>query len=134
MLSIIKLFYRPSNYDPYFNLSPLLPPNWPKTILMQNLDIYLCLKNVLLCNFSLYVSKVWKIFIKIHNKVMPNFDIDATANDCWNCQTVIEQVSILPTFYKQLLLTQIPKAQKDSQIIKQYLLVLLGSACVKAAS
>ena len=36
--------------------------------------------------------------------------------------------SISPTFYKQLLRAQIPKAQKFSSFI-----ALLGSACVKAA-
>ena len=39
--------------------------------------------------------------------------------------------SILPTFYLQLLHTQIPKAQKDSQL--KYHFPLLGSAGVKAA-
>ena len=39
--------------------------------------------------------------------------------------------SISPSFYDKLLHTQIPKAQKDSQI--KQLFELLGPACVKAA-
>jgi len=40
-------------------------------------------------------------------------------------------VSISPTFHKQLLLAQIPKAQKDDNF--NVFFVLLGSGCVKAA-
>jgi len=39
--------------------------------------------------------------------------------------------SILPTFYKQLLLPQIPKVQKDTVDMTVFF-VLLGSAFVKA--
>ena len=41
------------------------------------------------------------------------------------------QLSISPTFYKQLLRAQIPRVQKDSQV--EQLFALLGSALVKAA-
>ena len=57
---------------------------------------------------------------------------------CFVCQAVAkpEQVaireSISPTFHAQFLRSQIPKAQKDSQL--KQLFVLLGSASVKAAS
>ena len=48
-----------------------------------------------------------------------------------NCGPIlIHQVPISPTFYAQLLCTQIPKAQKDSQV--KQLFSLSGSACVKA--
>ena len=40
--------------------------------------------------------------------------------------------SISPTFYKQLLLAQIPKAQKKTVKFSSFI-ALLGSACVKAA-
>jgi hypothetical protein len=40
--------------------------------------------------------------------------------------------SILPTFYEQLLRTQIPKVQKNTVKLSVFF-ALLGSACVKAA-
>ncbi len=43
----------------------------------------------------------------------------------------LDQGSISPTFYDQLLHVQIPKGQKDSQVISVILGTLVGSARVK---
>jgi len=45
----------------------------------------------------------------------------------------LDQGSISPTFYDQLLHVQIPKGQKDSQVISVILGTLVGSARVKTA-
>ena len=57
---------------------------------------------------------------------MNSFDLSGKINAI----IVFRSSPISPTFYKQLLRTLIPKAQKDSQI--KQLFVLLGPACVKA--
>ena len=48
----------------------------------------------------------------------------------WTGNDSEEQVSFSSTFYEQLLLTQIPKAQKDSYVKPH--VALSGSECVKA--
>ena len=55
------------------------------------------------------------------------------GNSVVRTQNILSRVlgSISPTFYEQLLRTQIPKMKKDSQI--KQLFALLGPAWVKAA-
>ena len=56
---------------------------------------------------------------------MSTHDITANTN-------VVNQVSILPTDYVQLLRGQIPKAKKD-RVKSSSFFALLGSVCIKAA-
>jgi len=44
---------------------------------------------------------------------------------------IVDQGSTSSTFYEQLLCAQIPKVQKDSQVVSFF--TLLGSVCAKAA-